>query len=120
MKRRWQILFGCALAALVGSLWLAASLDIGMVRASTLGLVAACAIAGYAMVKPVATDKGLAAAVLGGSAIELLDTLQWLGMVMRGDHSGVGLPFALMAGGTLATVGMAIAILTAAPPPPAR
>lgn len=116
MKRRWQILFGCALAALLGSLWLAQSLHLGMVRASSVGQLAAVLIAGFAMAKNV-TDKNLAFAVLGCSAIELLDTLQWLGVVMRGDHSGVGVPFALMAAGTLATVGMGIAIVTAAPTP---
>ena len=117
MKRRWQILFGCALAALIGSVWLAHSLHIGFFRASSLGQIAACAIAGFAMVKNV-PDKNLAFAVLACSAIELFDTLQWLGMVTRGDHTGVGVPFALMAAGTLATVGMGIAIVTAAPQRP--
>lgn len=116
-----MILFYCALAALIGISWLAKNLGVSLgsfMGFSLLGMIAACVMAGVAMVRNI-PEKWPAAVVLACAAPMTMDTVGFL------DNLGFifqyfGASFALMVAGALATAGTSIFILlTEAPRPPA-
>lgn len=122
MKRRWSVLFWSALASLIGLSWFASSFGVGitaLISASLVGMVAATVIAFYAMVREIRA-KWPAAVVLacaGPMAINVLQSLPDLAMLIK----IIGMSFALIAFGTIATVAASVRILTRPlpqPPPP--
>ena len=120
MKRRWTVLFYCALAALIGISWLAKSLHISLgsfMGLSLIGMIVATAMAGFAMLRN-QQDKAPAAIVLACAAPMIMDTVGWLDDLSF-IFSYFGAPFALMTAGVLATAATSIFILvTPLPRPP--
>jgi hypothetical protein len=121
MKLRWTILFYSTLAALAGVSWIAHSLDIGLrslMTASLVGMIAACGVAFFAMIRAV-PDKWPAAIVLVCASPMALDVVQWiddLGVMFR----FLGPSIVLMTAGAVATAVASVAILVAKPPAPPR
>ncbi|HUS33004.1 MAG TPA: hypothetical protein VMZ53_31090 [Kofleriaceae bacterium] len=120
MKRRWTVLFYCALGSLIGMSWLAKSLDISLGSfwgVSLMGMIAASGVAFFAMWRNV-PDKWPAAIVLtcaGPMILDVLRTIRELPMILR----FFGPSIALVVIGAVATAGVSIAILVMQPPRPA-
>ena len=119
MKRRWSVLFWCSLAALIGVSWLAARFGMSltsMMSIGLIGMICACAIAFFAMVRAIPA-KWPAALVLVGAAPATIDMgrlLPHMTLIVR-YFGGAGV---LLVTGTLATTLSALVILAAKPPPP--
>ena len=119
MKRRWTVLFYATLASLVGISWLAKSLGISLgsfMGFSLLGMIAACVMAGVALMKNI-PEKWPAAVVLACAAPMVMDTvgsIDNLTFILR----YFGASFGLMVAGALATAAASIYILAAPLPRP--
>jgi hypothetical protein len=113
MKRRWHLLGGSALTALIGTSWLAHRLHLPIsfwVSVWLLGLMGSAAIAGWAAYADVRARWPAALALLGAApAGQLLlfnlDANLWSGIRF------LGLPYVLVLAGIASTVVTAIVIL---------
>jgi len=116
MKRRWSILFYCALASLIGVSWVARSLGISLVSfvsLSLVGMIAATITAFLALVRDI-RDKWPAAIVLVCASPMILDSLQWV-RDLPTMVSYFGPSIAVMLLGAIATAAASIIILAARP-----
>lgn len=121
MKLRWTVLFYSTLAALIGMSWIAHTLDISLfslMTASLLGMLAACVVAFFAMVKNI-PEKWPAAIVLVCASPMALDVLKWIGNLAVFVRY-VGPSILLVAGGAIGTAVVSISILALKPPAPPR
>jgi hypothetical protein len=124
VKRRWSILFWCALASLIGMSWLANSLGISLgsfMGVSLIGMVLATVMAFGAMVRNI-SDKWPAAIVLVCAGPMILDAFRMIGQ-LSAIVRFFGPSFAVVMAGALATGGTSILILALplpAPPPQPR
>jgi hypothetical protein len=122
MKRRWAILFWCSLSTLIGLSWMAAQFGAsiwGMLNAALVGMIAAAAIAFFAM-QNATHAKWPAALVLLCAAPMAIQMLN-IGDYVRVLVDFYGISAILLLGGTLATAVAALWILVtplAAPPEP--
>jgi hypothetical protein len=121
MKRRWAVLFWCALATLAGLSWLAARFGLhltSMMNIGFVGMIAACIVAFFAMHKDVRA-KWPAGVALACAAPMTIDAVQILPHIP--EFIGfIGFPGILLFGGTLATAATALVILVLQLPPPPK
>jgi len=121
MRARWRLLFWISLGALIGLAWVAQTFHAplwGFVNVPFLGMVAAAAVAFYAMVTATA-EKWPALVVLVCAVPMALDLFRALS-AWAYFIGTVGIPAALFLAGSSGTIGVAVYILVVPPakPPP--
>jgi hypothetical protein len=119
--KRWSILFWSALSSLVGMSWLARSFGVplsALVSAALLGMIGACTVAFFAMIRkvPYKWPAAVALVLAGPMALEFIRTLPQIPDILH--YFGFSFPFLLVLAGTAVTVVSAIVILAAQPPTP--
>lgn len=113
MRRRWSILLFSTVVALIGDVWVAGE---HWWKMQFLLMLIAAVLALFAVIRDL-PDKGFAVSTLALSVLMLLDVLESLGDLVRGEgYVHLSLGFVLFAVGTLATFGTSIGILTMQPP----